>query len=77
MIVTRCPLILLTDGFELLLTDEEQPLETITPEQVLNSLGLNERQPIPDVITFPEPDPLGAMSVLQTKENDIISSISK
>ena len=70
-------LLIVVDGVESLFSDDQPSLQSISPEQVLSSLGLSERQPIPNVITFPEADPLGAMSVAQTQENDIISSISK
>ncbi len=47
-------------------------------EILMPSLGLSERKPIPDAISFPEPDPLGACYVTShTREQDIAASISK
>ena len=53
-------LLIVVDGVESLLSDDQPSLQSISPEQVLSSLGLSERQPIPNVITFPEADPLGS-----------------
>ena len=47
-------------------------------EMLMPSLGLSERKPIPDAISFPEPDPLGACYVMsRNREQDIAASISK
>ncbi len=44
----------------------------------LGGSGVGECKPIPDAISFPEPDPLGACYVTShTREQDIAASISK
>ena len=43
-------------------------------ETIMLSLGLSERKPIPEPISFPEPDPLGASLVASNTRNDDVTS---
>ena len=42
-------------------------------ETIMLSLGLSERKPIPEPISFPEPDPLGASLVVPNARQDDVS----
>ena len=45
-------------------------------ETIILSLGLSERKPIPEPISFPEPDPLGASLVVpQYRQDDVTTSL--
>ena len=47
-------------------------------ETIMLSLGLSERKPIPEPISFPEPDPLGASLVApNVRHDDASSSLGK
>ena len=43
-------------------------------ETTMLSLGLSERKPIPEPISFPEPDPLGASLVAPSARQDDVST---
>ena len=68
-----------TDEADMLSEDMNPKLQGLDAfENTMCTLGLSERRPVPDPVTFDQPDPLGA-SVVASKimGSDMASSTSK
>ena len=66
------------DDSDLLLEGDPRMQGVENFDVILMSLGLTDRLPIPDPVTFPAPDPLGSKVInMASNSQDFLSCISK
>ena len=71
--VIKCPMSI-AESPDMLSEEADPKMQGLEKfETIMLSLGLSERKPIPEPISFPEPDPLGASLVVPNARQDDVS----